>query len=252
MSIYETDAIILRTFELSDADRIVVLLTREYGLIRAVAKGAKRSKSKFGGALEFLTEARASFFLKEAQELASLRAAEIHVPSFKLASDPVVQQEMAYLIDLLLLITAPAEPNEKLFRLVRALIAALKEDNSSLLYLRHYFKIWLLKLSGYLPELSRCDSCKAILGEDADSSMSSDSRISCSKCAPAPEPTRSAALQLARGALKRPPLDFSLSVRKADVAQLNSLEALLDRYLTAAGGRALPVRKELISTAADA
>jgi DNA repair protein RecO (recombination protein O) len=252
VAIYETDAIILKTYELSDADRIAVLLTRDHGLIRAVAKGAKRSRSKFGGALEFLTEARASFFQKEGQELASFRAVEIEMSSFQLASDPLIQQEMAYLMDLLILLTAPAEPNDKLFRLVKALIAALREDNSSLFYLRLYFKLWLLKLAGYMPELNRCHSCRGILGEDSDSSMSSDLRILCSNCRAAPEPTRSAALKLARNALRRSPSEYCSSARKAEIPQLNSLEAFLDRSLAVAGGRPLPVRKDPITSAADA
>ena len=52
MSLIETESIILRSYNLAEADKIVVLLTRDHGVVRGVAKGAKRLKSKFGSGLE--------------------------------------------------------------------------------------------------------------------------------------------------------------------------------------------------------
>ena len=58
MPVYTSDALILRTYKLGETDRIVVFLTRDRGKKRGVAKGARRAKSKFAGALESLTRAR--------------------------------------------------------------------------------------------------------------------------------------------------------------------------------------------------
>ena len=52
MSLYRDEAVVLRTHKLGEADRIVTLLTREHGQVRAVAKGVRRTKSKFGARLE--------------------------------------------------------------------------------------------------------------------------------------------------------------------------------------------------------
>jgi len=61
MKLVTTDAIVLRSYNLAEADRIVVCLTRSVGLVRAVAKGARRMKSRFGAALEPFTLIRLSF-----------------------------------------------------------------------------------------------------------------------------------------------------------------------------------------------
>ena len=69
MPLYSADALILRTYKLAEADRIVVFLTRDRGKKRGVAKGARRTKSNFVGALEPLTHVRVAYFEKERREL---------------------------------------------------------------------------------------------------------------------------------------------------------------------------------------
>ena len=76
MPLYTADALILRTHKLGEADRIVVFLTRDRGKKRGVAKGARRSRSRFAGALEPMTEARVAYFEKERRELVGLNYAE--------------------------------------------------------------------------------------------------------------------------------------------------------------------------------
>src|SRR5687768_10450982 len=78
MPLYSADALILRTYKLGEADRIVVFLTRDRGKKRGVAKGARRPKSNFMGALEPLTHARADVaeFEKEARELVNVNYSE--------------------------------------------------------------------------------------------------------------------------------------------------------------------------------
>jgi Recombination protein O N terminal/Recombination protein O C terminal len=74
--LYTADALILRTYKLGEADRIVVFLTRDRGKKRGVAKGARRPRSRFAAALEPLTEARVAYFEKEQRELVGLNYAE--------------------------------------------------------------------------------------------------------------------------------------------------------------------------------
>ena len=76
MPLYTTEAIILRTYKLGEADRIVVFLTRDRGKRRGVAQGARRMRSRFGGALEPLTRVGVTYFEKESRELVSLNYAE--------------------------------------------------------------------------------------------------------------------------------------------------------------------------------
>ena len=76
MPLYSADALILRTYKLGEADRIVVFLTRDRGKKRGVAKGARRTKSNFVGALEPMTHVRVAYFEKERRELVNLNYSE--------------------------------------------------------------------------------------------------------------------------------------------------------------------------------
>jgi len=73
----ESEAIVLRTYAMREADLLVTLFTRAEGKVRGVARSAKKSKRRFGGALEPLTYVRAFYDVRERQELARLDACEV-------------------------------------------------------------------------------------------------------------------------------------------------------------------------------
>ena len=77
MGLIETEGLVLKSYSLAEADKIVVFLTQEHGLVRGVAKGAKRLKSKFGGSLEPFSIVRLTYFQKEDRELVSIQQSEI-------------------------------------------------------------------------------------------------------------------------------------------------------------------------------
>ena len=77
MAVIETEGLILKSYSLAEADKIIVLLTQHQGLVRGVAKGAKRLKSKFGGALEPFSIVQVEYFQKEERELVSIRQIEL-------------------------------------------------------------------------------------------------------------------------------------------------------------------------------
>src|SRR5215212_1950278 len=74
--LHTAEALVLRTYKLGETDRIVVFLTRDRGKKRGVAKGARRQRSAFAGALEPLTEVRVAYFESERRELVGLNYAE--------------------------------------------------------------------------------------------------------------------------------------------------------------------------------
>ena len=76
MPVYTSEALILRTYKLGEADRIVVFLTRDRGKKRGVAKGARRPRSRFTGALEPLTRAGVAYFERELRDLVRLNYVE--------------------------------------------------------------------------------------------------------------------------------------------------------------------------------
>src|ERR671927_1755223 len=101
MPVYESEALILRTYKLGEADRIVVFLTRDRGKKRGVAKGARRPRSKFGAALEPLTEVKVAYFEKETRELVGLNYAEtVHSP-LALQASPDALGYVGYFAELL-------------------------------------------------------------------------------------------------------------------------------------------------------
>ena len=76
MPLYTAEALVLRTYKLGEADRIVVFLTRDRGKKRGVAPNARKSRKRFGAALEPLTEVRISYFEKEQRDLVGVNYAE--------------------------------------------------------------------------------------------------------------------------------------------------------------------------------
>jgi DNA repair protein RecO (recombination protein O) len=88
MGLQETEALVLKNYNLSEADKIVVFLTKESGLIRGVAKGVKRLKSRFGSSLEPFSFINLAYFQKDDRELVSIREVELVKSSFESASNP--------------------------------------------------------------------------------------------------------------------------------------------------------------------
>jgi len=157
MSLHTTEALILRTYKLNDADRIVVFLTRDRGKKRGVAKGARRLRSKFGGALEPLTRAVVVYFEKENRELVSLNSVDT-LRSPLSAKDPEALTYVGYLAELIDEWAADSDPNETLFRLGAAVLEALAEAVPVEPLVR-YFEYWLLRLQGVYPSLAVCQQC---------------------------------------------------------------------------------------------
>src|ERR1044072_1943275 len=87
MALFETEALILRSYNLAEADKIVVCLSRSAGLIRGVAKGCRKLKNRFGASLDPFTLINLTYYEKENRELVSFRQAEILKSRFNLSSN---------------------------------------------------------------------------------------------------------------------------------------------------------------------
>lgn len=182
MGLVETEAIVLRVYPLAEADKIVVCLTRSAGVVRAVAKGARRLKSKFGAGLEPFTLLSLSYFEKEGRELVTLRQTEIQRSYFNLAQRAETIAALSYLSELVLEFAPPHEPNEKLFRMVRATLEAVPQGAIDLAPLLRYFEIWTLKLAGFLPELRSCAECGRKFNTEETIFMNAEFKLRCRVC----------------------------------------------------------------------
>ncbi|HKP38171.1 MAG TPA: DNA repair protein RecO [Pyrinomonadaceae bacterium] len=182
MVLVNTDAIVLRSYNLAEADRIVVCLTKSAGLVRAVAKGARRMKSRFGAALEPFTIIRLSFYEKENRELVTVSGAEIVKSNFDLASQLEVAEVFGYMAELIGEFAPPHEANEKLFRMVTACVDALAVAPQSARVILRYFEIWLLRLAGSFPDVKACSVCGATPKAEDNLYLDAEGGLRCSTC----------------------------------------------------------------------
>jgi DNA repair protein RecO (recombination protein O) len=157
MALKESEAIVLRTYPLRESDLLVTLFTRLEGKVKGVARAAKKSKRRFGGALEPLTYVRAIYDDRERQELARLDSCEvIESPMATEVSYPraVALGHVAELLDELM---PDREASDAVFRLS---LAVLQELRGPKLWMAvTYFELWMTRLMGFLPELSECVVC---------------------------------------------------------------------------------------------
>src|SRR5687767_12360245 len=128
MPLYETESLVLKSYNLAEADRIVVFFTRDHGIIRGVAKGAKRLHSRFGSTLELFSTVQLSYFQKEDRELVSLQQVELTRSCFSAASDPEFLHTFSYIADLLMAFVPPHDPNETLYRMTKACLDTALES----------------------------------------------------------------------------------------------------------------------------
>ncbi|RPI09678.1 MAG: DNA repair protein RecO [Actinobacteria bacterium] len=160
MSLYREHGIVLRTYKLGEADRIVVLMTQTHGKVRAVAKGVRKTKSRFGGRLE--PTSHVSLLLYEGRELDIISQAE-SVDHFRPIREDL--DRLAAAVNMLEVVDQVAQERESSPRLYQMLLGALRTlaAKPSVLVVAGFF--WkLLDLEGLRPELDHCVTC----GSDVD------------------------------------------------------------------------------------
>jgi DNA repair protein RecO (recombination protein O) len=183
--LYTADALVLRTYKLGEADRIVVFLTRDRGKKRGVAKWARRQRSRFAGALEPLTEVKVAYFEKEQRELVGLNYAETVRTPLALTDGDALGY-VSYFAELIDEWAQDADADDRLFRLGVSMLDALS-SGAPVEPLARYFEYWLLRLQGVYPE------ARGTLSNDAVAFLAASRGIA---------PHRVAELPAPRGVLK--------------------------------------------------
>jgi DNA repair protein RecO (recombination protein O) len=181
MAIKESEAIVLRTYPLREADLLVTLFTRLDGKVRGVARAAKKSRRRFGAALEPLTYIRVYYDEREAQELARLDSCDILESPLAATMTYPRALALGHVAELLDELLPEREANDAVFRLVLSVLAGLRKSDVWLPIT--YFDLWITRLMGYLPELSECIVCGRVLNgsraffhASADGLMCSDDK----------------------------------------------------------------------------
>lgn len=160
-----SEAIVLRTYPLKEADLVVSFLTRDQGKLRGVAKRARRPKGGFGASLERLAHGKMFYFQREARELVSVDACELIHSHFGLHGDYTVSVALDFIAEVSEQFLPAAEVNERFFRLLLACLDHLREDPRNVWRAVTYFSLWVLRLSGFLPALDVCLECGAWLDD---------------------------------------------------------------------------------------
>jgi DNA repair protein RecO (recombination protein O) len=164
MPLKQSEAIVLRTYPLHESDLLVTLFTRAEGKVKGVARAAKKSKRRFGGALEPLTLVRAYYDDREGKELARLDSCDILESPLSHALDYPRVAALEHIAETLDELLPEREANDDIFRLTYSVLRPL--ESGPIWVPLTYFQLWLVRLVGFLPELDECVVCGESLARD--------------------------------------------------------------------------------------
>ncbi len=172
MATRQTEAIILRTYPLKEADKIVSFFSRDMGKARGVARGARKPKSSYGASLETMSHVRLQYFERENAELLSIDSCELIQSHFESMQDYERGVALAYFAEVTAEMLPDREPQDAFFRLLLVVLEEIRVGRVSgraIWPAITYFDLWVVRLGGFLPDLATAREVsaesKAIAGE---------------------------------------------------------------------------------------
>jgi DNA repair protein RecO (recombination protein O) len=157
----QSEAIVLRSYPLREADLLVTFFTRQEGKLRGVARAAKKSKRRFGGSLEPLTLVTLHYEDRARTDLARLDSCDVLDSPLSDQVDYPRAVGLAHVAEMLEELLPDREPNDAIFRLA---VSVLQHLRSNALWMPlTYFDLWMVRLIGLLPDLRSCIACGSAL-----------------------------------------------------------------------------------------
>jgi len=233
MALVRSEGIVLKTHALGDTSRIVVVYTRDHGLVRLVAKGARKSPSRFGISLEPLSRSRFHFYFRNDRELHLLSQADTLVGTgIGMAELPRLAHSQAAL-ELIDRLVWGEEPHAELYDLlVQALDTLAAAPESALPAITIAFELQLAALLGYRPRLDACAGCGSPLSPERWFSATRGG-LMCATCA-ASEP---GLVRLSADALGGIALLLSRPIREAgdhlEAPRAGEIQRVVEQFLRA-------------------
>ncbi len=181
MSLYKAKGIVLKTHKLGESDRIITVLTNHYGKVGAVAKGVRKTKSKFGSRLEPFTHV--DLVLYKGRNLDIVTQAEI-INAFSRIRDSF--DRITYgsaMLDLVTKVSVEGERDIALYNLLLKSLDVLSRAKKNFRLLLITFDIKLMAVSGFMPKLEHCVLCKKSPGAKPHFSFEWGGAI-CDECSP--------------------------------------------------------------------
>ena len=159
MPLFTTNAIVTRSLNYGESDKIITFFTKDFGKLKGIAKGARRSRKRFQNALGLFSHLRLIFFDKEGLGLVRAEGCDI------LHSFPKIKEDLKkivcgnYYLELMNEMAGEREANQEAFEVLLSCLSNLEEANLQEEQLR-IFEIRMLSLFGYRPNMKRCNLCK--------------------------------------------------------------------------------------------
>jgi DNA repair protein RecO (recombination protein O) len=158
MPLHESEAIVLQSFPIGEADRIVSFLSRTMGRVRGTAAGVRKPKSRFGSTLERLSHVRIWFFEREGRDLVRINQVEMIESFLGAFADYGSSVALALFSEIVETVLPEREASDANFRLLLLASQTIKRTGKPEVPLA-YFALWTVKLGGWLPPLDRCGQC---------------------------------------------------------------------------------------------
>jgi DNA repair protein RecO (recombination protein O) len=175
------ESIILFSKNSGEYNKLVFIFTRDKGTMSAVAYGARKTKNRFGSALEPFTFGRAMLIERRKGSFVSLDQMEIIESSFDLYSDYVVAGHLYYYAEILHNLLPGGQPEENIFRLTLEMLRGFRLG-IPVQIVAAYFEVWLLKLSGLLPDHRECHHCSKRLKNQNFIYVAASGYLFCDTC----------------------------------------------------------------------
>ncbi len=246
--LYDTDALILNSFDYGESDRIITFYTSGFGKLKGIAKGARRSRKRFVGKLDLLTEIKLIFFHSEKSELARIETVELVDLFSRVKSGITSFSGGCCMAELVSEMTREGLPHPAVFGLLRDFLKMLDGSNEAeALSLARYFEIKLLTILGFMPHLTGCVVCRTDIRDGAGVFFVPDKGGAvCGPCRTAdkgaPGLAMSAGTAMFLASAARFDTDKLLRL-KPGAACLEESEKILDEFIRHQIGRELKTKK---------
>jgi len=181
MPLEQSEGFVLRTFNIGEQDKVVVFFSKERGLIKGVAKGARKFGNRFGSSLEPLSYTKLFYYEKEQRELVIISNSDLIESFFDIQKDLKTAYTLSFIAELIEEFSPSSSRDEILFRLLHSTLLSLRAG-APLTLISAYFQAWFLKINGFLPDFERCKKCRTQVEGTAWLSSKKDGLI-CQRCA---------------------------------------------------------------------
>jgi DNA repair protein RecO (recombination protein O) len=248
--VYKTEAIVLRSMELGEADRVLTVLTPRLGKLRVIAKGVRRPRSRIGGGLQPFSDVQLVLAVGRTWDVVTSSALED--PHLGLRNDLHSTAAAWYLVELVDRFVEGSADSHEPFRLLAQGLSALDAGpDVSREVVARWFELALLDAMGFRPELTRCLECGSGIEPEGNAYAPSGGGVLCPRCRGATHGARPVsvdALKVMRH-LQRSPLVGVLGLRLA-VSLQREVERLLHATVSSVLERELRSRDFLEEVAA--